>query len=281
MAGRKLPRAFGPRNDPAHTNGAGVASGLVVSPAWARAAPSLGTALPAFERAQRSGPRPSAPRERGARTRACERRRGGQAPDDRARHEKAWQTGGSGLTRVGRVPRRSLLPPSLVSRFSALGLALGVVALTTPRSSFAQAGAGGAPADEPEKPPAAPPPAAKPPSAEPAPAAPPAEGAEAPPTLQSPAAPPAETPEEAPPPRVEIPPTEAERARGLPIVRITVAGNRRVTEDDIRSYLKLRPGQPFSPEALTDDVRELYASGFFDDIEVDLTRVDEGRSEER
>ncbi len=82
--------------------------------------------------------------------------------------------------------------------------------------------------------------------------------------------------EEPPPPRIEIPPSEAEQAAGYPIVRIVVAGNRRVTEDDVLAYLRERPGQSFSPPALTQDVRELYASGFFDDIEVDLERNDRG-----
>ena len=36
------------------------------------------------------------------------------------------------------------------------------------------------------------------------------------------------------------------------------------------TYLRERVGQTFTPEALTQDVRELWNSGFFDDIEVDL-----------
>ncbi len=66
--------------------------------------------------------------------------------------------------------------------------------------------------------------------------------------------------------------TEAEQARGLPIAEIRVAGNRRITSDDILAYLAEKPGQAFSPEALSKDVRELWTSGFFDDIEVDLER---------
>ncbi|HTQ05848.1 MAG TPA: outer membrane protein assembly factor BamA [Polyangiaceae bacterium] len=81
--------------------------------------------------------------------------------------------------------------------------------------------------------------------------------------------------EEGPPPTPAIPPSEAELAEGLPIRVIDVAGNRRVTAEDVRTYLKERVGQPFSSEALTEDVRELYGSGFFDDIEVDLVRRDE------
>ncbi|HEX7672362.1 MAG TPA: POTRA domain-containing protein, partial [Polyangiaceae bacterium] len=70
--------------------------------------------------------------------------------------------------------------------------------------------------------------------------------------------------------------SETELARGLPIVTIEVDGNRRVTKDDVRSYLRERVGQTFVPEALSKDVRELWGSGFFDDIEVDLERSDAG-----
>jgi outer membrane protein insertion porin family len=76
-----------------------------------------------------------------------------------------------------------------------------------------------------------------------------------------------------PPP---LPQSEAELARGLPILRIVVSGNRRITPEDVVTYLRERSGQEFVPEVLTQDVRELYGSGFFDDIEVDLERLSEG-----
>jgi outer membrane protein insertion porin family len=82
---------------------------------------------------------------------------------------------------------------------------------------------------------------------------------------------PGSTPSAAP-----LPQSEAELARGLPILRIVVAGNRRITPEDVVTYLRERTGQEFSPEVLTQDVRELYGSGFFDDIEVDLERLQEG-----
>ncbi len=78
------------------------------------------------------------------------------------------------------------------------------------------------------------------------------------------------------PPALQIPQTEAELANGLPILSIEVAGNRRVTPEDVLTYLRERVGARFSSETLTQDVRELYNSGFFDDIEVDLERRDEG-----
>ncbi len=73
-----------------------------------------------------------------------------------------------------------------------------------------------------------------------------------------------------------LPAGEAEKARGLTLVRIDVEGNRRVTKEDILTYLRMRVGQTFAPETLTSDVRELWNSGFFDDIEVDLDKSDAG-----
>src|SRR6478752_1209513 len=79
-----------------------------------------------------------------------------------------------------------------------------------------------------------------------------------------------------PPRGATLPAGEAERARGLPLQKIEVLGNRRVTPADVLTYVRERVGQPFKPETLTQDVRELWNSGFFDDIEVDLDRHDEG-----
>jgi outer membrane protein insertion porin family len=77
-------------------------------------------------------------------------------------------------------------------------------------------------------------------------------------------------------PVVNIPPTEAERAQGSPIVRIDISGNRRVAREDIVTYLREKPGHLFKIDNLTSDVRALWDSGFFDDIEVDMTRDDRG-----
>lgn len=70
--------------------------------------------------------------------------------------------------------------------------------------------------------------------------------------------------------------SESEKARGLPISAIEITGNRRITREDILSYLRERVSTPFVPSALTQDVRELWTSGFFEDIEVDLSRGDAG-----
>jgi outer membrane protein insertion porin family len=122
--------------------------------------------------------------------------------------------------------------------------------------------------------PAPAPPAPAPPEPAPAPDSPPPGTAPAPaPPAGTAAAPDART-RPAGVPRLAA--GEAEKARGLPIVSIDVAGNRRITKSDVVTYLRQRPGQAFSPETLTQDVRELWNSGFFDDIEVDLERRDEG-----
>src|SRR5664279_4357677 len=73
-----------------------------------------------------------------------------------------------------------------------------------------------------------------------------------------------------------LPASEVEAARDLTIVGINIAGNRRVTSQDILTYLHERVSDAFLPERLSQDVRELWNSGFFDDVEVDLERSDAG-----
>lgn len=77
-------------------------------------------------------------------------------------------------------------------------------------------------------------------------------------------------------PTINIPQSEAERAEGMPLLRIDISGNRRVAKEDIISYLRQKPGQQFKVDNLASDVRALWDSGFFDDIEVDMTREDRG-----
>ncbi|MDF2696245.1 MAG: outer membrane protein assembly factor YaeT precursor, partial [Labilithrix sp.] len=77
-------------------------------------------------------------------------------------------------------------------------------------------------------------------------------------------------------PTINIPQSEAERAEGTPILRIDISGNRRVAKEDIVSYLREKPGHLFKVDNLASDVRALWDSGFFDDIEVDMTRDDHG-----
>ncbi len=125
--------------------------------------------------------------------------------------------------------------------------------------------------------------AAAPPASSAAPAAPSAPNASPAPNTSSgaappPAAPPPPAPGGAPgpDPSLALPRGAAEQAEGLPIVTIEVVGNRRVARDDILSYLHSKPGHVFKAEALSSDVHALWDSGFFEDIQVDLTANDRG-----
>jgi outer membrane protein insertion porin family len=148
-----------------------------------------------------------------------------------------------------------------------LGLALLLRLLAAPRLAWADdAGApvaGDPPAEAADG--GAPPPAASAPEGD----------AGAPPPAATVAAPPApmELPETGP----QLAPTEAEKVRDQPIAKVVLAGNRRISSEDISGYLQqMRPGKLFTPEGLSKDVRELWDSGFFEDIEVDLNKKDDG-----
>jgi outer membrane protein insertion porin family len=127
----------------------------------------------------------------------------------------------------------------------------------------------------------APPPAR---AAQPAPApAPSAAPVAAPPASAAPAAGPKAPAAGAPPvaPGVEggpgLAPSEGELARGQLVAKIVIAGNRRISTEDVLTYLsQTRVGKPFTPEGLSKDVRELWDAGFFEDVEADLTRRDDG-----
>ena len=72
---------------------------------------------------------------------------------------------------------------------------------------------------------------------------------------------------------------EVEAARGAPIERVVIAGNRRVPSDVLAEHLtSTRPGLPFSPEGLSRDVRSLWGSGLVEDVEVDLQTGSSGVS---
>ena len=77
-------------------------------------------------------------------------------------------------------------------------------------------------------------------------------------------------------PTINIPQSEAEKAEGRRSSASTsaaTAASRRTTSS---ATCARSPGNLFKAENLASDVRELWDSGFFDDIEVDLTRDDRG-----
>src|SRR5438034_1243753 len=69
-------------------------------------------------------------------------------------------------------------------------------------------------------------------------------------------------------------------ARAEPsIAGVGVAGNLRVEEDAIRVHLRSQPGQPFDQDTIDRDIRAVYAMGFFDQVDADVTRLPENRVE--
>jgi outer membrane protein insertion porin family len=92
----------------------------------------------------------------------------------------------------------------------------------------------------------------------------------------APTPPPAAPAAKGPPAPPTLPPTEAELARGKRIREVRIVGNRRIAEDEIRALLQwMRPGKPFVPRGVPRDVRELWETSYFEDVEVDLTSKDD------
>jgi outer membrane protein insertion porin family len=68
------------------------------------------------------------------------------------------------------------------------------------------------------------------------------------------------------------------RAQGEPsITHVGIEGNLRVEEDAIRVHLRSQPGQPFNQDTVDRDIRAVYAMGFFDQVDADVTPVDGNR----
>ncbi|RLC46635.1 MAG: outer membrane protein assembly factor BamA [Candidatus Coatesbacteria bacterium] len=62
-----------------------------------------------------------------------------------------------------------------------------------------------------------------------------------------------------------------------PIVkRVRVEGARRVSPKTVLFYIKIKPGDTFSPAALSQQIHNLYALGFFDDIKVYTEPFEDG-----
>lgn len=61
------------------------------------------------------------------------------------------------------------------------------------------------------------------------------------------------------------------------ILRVEVKGNRRIEKDAILTALQTRPGDLTSAAKLRDDLKTIYAMGYFDDVKVDVTDTPQGR----
>ncbi|UCD84554.1 MAG: outer membrane protein assembly factor BamA [Deltaproteobacteria bacterium] len=60
------------------------------------------------------------------------------------------------------------------------------------------------------------------------------------------------------------------------VIDILVSGNQRIEEEAIRVNLKTKIGEPFSSSQIRDDIKNIYKSGWFSDVQVDLEEKPEG-----
>jgi outer membrane protein insertion porin family len=58
---------------------------------------------------------------------------------------------------------------------------------------------------------------------------------------------------------------------------VTVTGNRRVDSEAILKRVASKKGEPFSADTVREDVRSIYASGYFDDVAADLSDTASGK----
>jgi outer membrane protein insertion porin family len=69
----------------------------------------------------------------------------------------------------------------------------------------------------------------------------------------------------------------AQQPSATKIERIDIRGNRRIPEDTIRFYIQSRPGEPYDESRLEFDLRSLYKSNSFENIEVQERDGDVGK----
>jgi outer membrane protein insertion porin family len=62
------------------------------------------------------------------------------------------------------------------------------------------------------------------------------------------------------------------------IAAIIITGNRRIETDAIEQYIKTKPGDPYIAANLSNDLKAVYAMGYFDDIRVEYSDTDAGRT---
>jgi outer membrane protein insertion porin family len=71
-------------------------------------------------------------------------------------------------------------------------------------------------------------------------------------------------------------PLYASAESGPLIKSIEIKGNRKVSTDTITSKMKSKVGEPFSESVVQEDIKKLYAIGYFDDIRVDIDAFEGG-----
>jgi len=70
--------------------------------------------------------------------------------------------------------------------------------------------------------------------------------------------------------------TQPEPARSLKVTRIDVRGNRVISTNTVLDKMKTRPGVELNQQMINEDVKRLYATGFFQDLRIDIEETAEG-----
>jgi outer membrane protein insertion porin family len=63
---------------------------------------------------------------------------------------------------------------------------------------------------------------------------------------------------------------------GVTVLRVEVAGNRRVSAGDVRASIETRRGMPYAAARIARDIRKLYRQGFYSDVAVSAAREEGG-----
>ncbi len=61
------------------------------------------------------------------------------------------------------------------------------------------------------------------------------------------------------------------------IAEVSIAGNKRIEEDAIRRVIKSKPGDIFFASRMTEDLRAIWAMGYFDDIRIEAQKDERGK----
>src|SRR4029077_6088810 len=72
------------------------------------------------------------------------------------------------------------------------------------------------------------------------------------------------------------PPERGSTVEAAPVSRVRIEGNIRVEEDAIRVHLQTQEGKQFDRTAVDEDIKSIYAMGFFDQVNADVTPEHKG-----
>ena len=76
--------------------------------------------------------------------------------------------------------------------------------------------------------------------------------------------------------QVQSAPVQADQPKNLKVTRIDVRGNQIISTSTVLNNMKTRPGVELNQQMVNEDVKRLYATGFFQDLRIDVEETTEG-----